>query len=198
LWLTHPTFFLFQTFVVWENLQQFLRSKGNLAKPQIFGHLLQDAYWGDQDKYFGISEQNRAFGDFFLQHIRNATSHVDYLAGGSGYIMNKVYLKTLIEALHSNLTLRGEVPEDMGQGALMLAHGVAPENSRDTLGREHFVPESPALWQIRHHARIREGSIPVNRNCCARYSTSFHHISPAEMHHLYHQFYTCRSPGLVV
>ena len=96
-------------------------------------------------------------------------------------------------ALESNLTLYGEVPEDMAHGATMLAHGIQPENSRDKAGREYFIPESPALWNVRHQARIRTGVIPPNQQCCAYYTVAFHHVSPLEMQYMHDLFYLCRT-----
>lgn len=176
-----------------ENLWRFLQTKKrDVDEPQIFGYLLTDQFWGQQQRYFDLSDQNRAFGSFFLSKVRKDNAKVDYLAGGSGYIMNRAYLRKLILALESNLTLYGEIPEDLGHGATMLAHNIEPFDSTDSLGRQHFIPESPALWNVRHQAHIRSGSIPANRNCCALYSVAFHHISPQLMHYLYDQFYLCR------
>lgn len=184
------------TFVLMENLRRFLKTKKtNEEIPQIFGYLLTDQFWGDQRLYFDLSDHNRAFGELFLTKVRKKSDKVNYLAGGSGYIMNRIYLRKLLQALESNLTLHGEVPEDMAQGATMLAHGISPGDSRDSLGREHFIPEPPSLWHVRHQARIRSGIVPANRECCARYAVSFHHISPVLMHHLYDQFYRCRGPS---
>jgi glycoprotein-N-acetylgalactosamine 3-beta-galactosyltransferase len=184
------------TYVIMENLRRFVQAKkGKVDEPQIFGYLLTDQFWGQQQKYFDLSDKNRAFGDFFLSKVRSANAKVDYLAGGSGYIMNRAYLRRLVSALESNLTLFGEIPEDMGHGATMLAHNIEPCDSTDKLGREHFIPESPALWYVRHQAHIRSGAVPAKRNCCAPYSVAFHHISPQLMHHLNDQFYLCRGSG---
>lgn len=182
------------TFVLMENLWYFLRiKKRNDNIPQIFGYLLTDQFWGDQRRYFDL-ENNKEFGHYFLSQVRNQRDKVDYLAGGSGYIMNREYLRRLVLAMESNLTLYGEVPEDMAHGATMLAHGIEPFDSRDMAGRQHFIPESPALWNVRHQAHIRSGAIAPNRNCCARYAISFHHIQPWMMQYLYDQFYLCRPP----
>ncbi len=181
------------TFVIMENLWYFLKTRHRDKKtPQIFGYLLTDQFWGDQRKYFEL-DRNKAFGDHFLSHIRDPKAKVDYLAGGSGYIMNRAYLGKLVLALESNLTLSGEVPEDMAHGATMLAHGIEPFDSRDTAGRQHFIPESPALWNVRHQAHTRSGAVKANRNCCARYTISFHHLSPWMIQYLYQQFYLCRT-----
>lgn len=181
------------TFVLMENLWHFLRMKKREEDiPQIFGYLLTDQFWRDQHVYFDI-DTNVHFGKYFLSRVRNESDKVDYLAGGSGYIMNKAYLRKLIVALESNLTLYGEVPEDMAQGATMLAHGIQPGNSRDKAGREYFIPESPALWNVRHQARIRAGVVAPNRHCCAHYTVAFHHIDPWMMQYMYDQFYLCRT-----
>lgn len=181
------------TFVIMENLWHFLRiKKKDKETPQIFGYLLTDQFWRDQHIYFDI-EKNKGFGSYFLSHVRNGSDKVDYLAGGSGYIMNSAYLRKLIVALESNLTLYGEVPEDMAHGATMLAHGIEPSNSRDKAGGEYFIPEPPALWNVRHQARIRTGVVASNQRCCAHYTVSFHHIAPWMMQHLYDQFYRCRT-----
>jgi glycoprotein-N-acetylgalactosamine 3-beta-galactosyltransferase len=185
------------TFVIMENLREFLRIKEQPEEhmPQIYGYLLRDETWGQQQqRYFDISKANQAFGDYFLSHVRNASSHVEYLAGGSGYIMNQSYLRKFVSAVQSNLTLFGEVPEDMAHGATMLAHNVTPLDSRDPVGREYFIPEEPALWELRHNARSRSGPIASSRRrCCARYTVAFHHISVPLMRAMYDRLYLCRS-----
>lgn len=181
------------TFVIMENLRVFLQARAEEQSPQIFGYLLRDQKWSHQRQYFELTDQNRAFGSHFLSHVRKPEEWVDYVAGGSGYIMNRVYLARVIKALESSLTFYGEVPEDMALGATMLSHGISPQNSRDSRGREHFIPESPALWLIRQKAQIRAGAVSSTRGCCARYAISFHHISPDEMHYLHDQFFLCRA-----
>lgn len=186
------------TFVIMENLWEFLRiKKRDDHEPQIFGYLLRDQFWLDQQKYFDLSAANRAFADYFFSHVRNASSHVEYLAGGSGYIMNRSYLQKFVSALQSNLTLFGEVPEDMAHGATMLAYGTAPLNSRDSLGREYFIPEEPALWQVRHRAQIRSGQVAKRRKCCARYAVAFHHISIPLMHEIFGIVHHCPSDSVI-
>lgn len=184
------------TFVIMENLWHFLRvKKSDKETPQIFGYLLTDQFWRDQQHYFDI-DTNKGFGEYFLSRVRNESDKVDYLAGGSGYIMNRAYLRKLIVALESNLTLYGEVPEDMAHGATMLAHGIQPGDSRDHGGREYFIPESPALWDVRHKAHIRAGLVAPNQRCCAHYTVAFHHITPSMMQNMYDQLYLCRTEPL--
>ena len=185
------------TFVIMENLREFLRiKKCEESRPQIFGYLLQDQTWQDQQRYFSLSQANQAFGDYFLSNVRKATTNVEYLAGGSGYVMNRAYLRKLASAMQSNLTLYGEVPEDMAHGATMLAHNVTPLDSRDTLGREYFIPEEPALWAIRHmahHRHSQSGRLLARQRCCARYTVAFHHISVPLMRDMYDRLYLCKS-----
>lgn len=181
------------TFVIMENLREFLRIKKQEDQiPQVFGYLLQDESWQDQQRFFDLSNSNQLFADYFLSHVRNASARVEYLAGGSGYIMNRAYLRKFVLAMQSDLTLHGEVPEDMAHGATMLAHNVTSRDSRDLLGREYFIPEEPALWEVRHKAHIRSGQIPPHRKCCAKYTVSFHHISVPQMRDMYDYLYLCR------
>jgi len=205
------------TFVIMENLHEFLRiqkqkitsSEENRIQPQIFGYLLQDQTWRDQRRYFDLSIPNRRFGDYFLSHIRTEeSSHVEYLAGGSGYIMNRPYLRRLVWAMESNLTLYGEVPEDMAHGMTILAQNISPCNSKDALGREYFIPEEPALWDLRCQSRGGGGgrgrrtqqnqqSMEITSRhkrggSFAQYPIAFHHTSVSLMRDMYDRLYLCR------
>jgi glycoprotein-N-acetylgalactosamine 3-beta-galactosyltransferase len=180
------------SFVIMENLEVFLSSPEiDPEEPTAFGYLLSDETWGEMRPYF-FTPENQAFGNFFYTHIRNNMDDVDYLAGGAGYVMNRAYLQEFLKALDSNLTLRGMPPEDMAHGATMLARGIRPQNSRDTLGRERFLPDTPELVELRHAMRLRRGVALAGSKCCSRYSITFHHIPPWQMRYLYDQLYTCR------
>jgi hypothetical protein len=186
-----------------------------MEEPLVFGHLLRDLKWSDFQRFFDLPA-NRPFAEYFFTHVRNATEPTAYLAGGSGYVMNRNYLAAFLKALDdgdgseddgsssssqprrqsqkTQKTLYGMVPEDLAHGMTMLAHGIAPRNSKDVLGREHFLPEPPDLVEWMHQTQIEKGFQRKGSKSTARYAIAFHHVSsPEEMRSMYHRLYTCRT-----
>ena len=190
------------SFVIMENLKQFLMtyhaSSELMSKPLVFGYMLQDSKWSDFKQYFDWSPENQKFGDYFFHQLRSWNQPTEYLAGGAGYVMNRQYFLKLIKALdddssYGNSTIYGHVPEDMAHGVTMLAHGIQPQNSKDTLGRERFVPEPPELWEIRTAKKYAQSKGSRSKSCISNYAISFHHMQPDEMRNIYHQLYRCRT-----
>jgi hypothetical protein len=135
------------TFVVMENLKYFLASD-NVQKmvqsdePIVFGHPAQSISWDQCRKWDGANtSENQALFDHFFTHVRDRHATADYLAGGSGYVFNKQYLKEFVSALDSTMAPRGYPPEDLAHGITMMIRGIFPKPSTDKLGQSRFIPE---------------------------------------------------------
>jgi hypothetical protein len=139
------------TFLIMENLKFFLASdpvqsmvvpittntNGDPAEPPpvVFGHVCGSESWDQlMKKWKGAeSPENKEFLDRFFGMVGNRHGVADFLAGGSGYVFNKAYLKEFVFALDSPMAPRGGFPaEDMAHGKSSIVNVVQPKNVRST------------------------------------------------------------------
>ena len=192
------------SYVIVENLKEFLASPlvqqananneslvyGRRINPlQKFGQWRNDTIW----PWFNAI-RNKDFGDRVISMF-GADSTLIYNHGGAGYVMNRMFLSELIQALQSKHAVRGAVPEDMGIAMVMMLRGVFPQQSRDDRGRERFHPEDPDFmfrrprsWYWNVHKNI--GGLASKFKCCSSKSITFHHVQ--DLWILENQLYRCR------
>ena len=196
------------SYIVVENLRYFLDSpevqaKHQQGEPLIYGRIFAWPMFEDLNRlpgYFSRKDtHNHEFGRRFLQRV-NRSDTLKYHSGGAAYVMNKEYLRILLNTFQSADTLRGIPDEDTAIGINMLYQGIHPQPTRDKQGRERFHPEPPdsmyhlyngtSKWLYDFHKLI--GGIDYGPQCCSPTSISFHHIKPLIMRVMDYQLYKCR------
>lgn len=193
------------SFVILENLRFFLASSSRTAStkdvPMAFGHVQHYEPYNYLLHWPGSeSQENQAFLDYFFSKVipNGRIQTAKYLAGGGGYVMNRLYLNEFIQGLQDpKRHPHGSPPEDLAHGMTMTARGILPSSALDKMGRNRFMQETPALQKFTHDVLINKGELPemLRNKPTAAYPITFHHITPRHMRYMYDQLYTCRSGG---
>ena len=196
------------SYIILENLRAFLNSpevqtKHRRGEPLIYGRIFAWPTFENLNRlpgYFSRRDtQNHDFGRRFLDKV-NRSDTLKYHSGGAAYVMNKEYVRILLNTFQSHDTLRGIPDEDMAVGINMLYQGVHPQPTRDEHGLERFHPEPPdsmyhlynatSKWLYDFHDLV--GGIDYGPQCCSPTSISFHHLKPLVMRMMDYQLYKCQ------
>ncbi|KAF4317690.1 hypothetical protein BBO99_00009302 [Phytophthora kernoviae] len=188
------------TYVIVENLRQYVK------RPEIMQAFNRESI--QLGHRFNLAR--RAFN----YYVRNETmktlwysrwDHLIYNSGGSGYVMNRLFLDKIAEVLDEWTCLpdesSGTMPEDAGVSFCMRWHNVYPWDTRDHLGRERWHAYSPGLifapyddpnsWYVQYHKYV--GGIKSGFESAAPDSVAFHYINPPLMYHIERTLYLCRT-----
>lgn len=191
------------TYVIMENLHKFL-ANGTLdemqSQPLIYGRIMPWPKLGELGNSFGWfqSPEQKEFRDRFFVKFPNKKERLRYAHGGPGYVMNRNYVQTLVDAyFHSADVVHGRISEDLANAFTMLYRNITPHSTMDAHGKERSHPESP--WTMYANPRwlpwVQEAI--QNRgdrsNCCSPTSISYHHVNHREMKLLEYQIYNCQS-----
>jgi glycoprotein-N-acetylgalactosamine 3-beta-galactosyltransferase len=188
------------TYVIVENMRNYLkrpevRQRFN-QEPMQLGHRfhLPD---GTLDSFIKNSTLRSLWHSRYDRLLFNS--------GGAGYVMNRLYLDKIVEALPEWTCLpeeeSGTVPEDVGVSFCMIWHDVYPWDTRDHRGRERwhaFSPDNvfqawdnPEDWYVQYHATI--GGLRSQSESAAPDSVAFHYVKPPLMYHMERILYFCRT-----
>ena len=198
------------TFVVIENLVEFLSKKEHNQTPNVFGRLIsypilledlvQDP--SEDNVLSTISKNGAEIRELIIQRIsmisKDRSYPLYYLQGGA-YVMNNAMLRLLGEQRYGDNGIWGvgTPPEDLAFGLNLWLKGIALAPSRDDQNRELFHPELPgdmidvpdrANWMVDYHKHVK-GGLKRGIHCCSRYSISFHHVPKTLMSYYFNQLY---------
>ncbi|TDH71944.1 hypothetical protein CCR75_003413 [Bremia lactucae] len=188
------------TYVIVENLRSYLKRPEILQRvnraPMQIGHR------------FSMPTQVLDY------YIKNSTLRAEwhihwdrmiYNSGGSGYVMNRLYLDTFVKSLPETTclsdTASSTMPEDAAVAFCMIWNDVYPWDTRDHHGRDRWHALNPRLisrtwrnrndWYERYHIGL--GGLRSSNECAAPDSVAFHYVKPVLMYHLERSLYFCRS-----
>lgn len=193
------------TYVIMENLHMFLANvtrEEMKSQPLIFGRIMPWPKLGELGESFGwfISPEQKAFRDRFFAKFPNKKERLRYAHGGPGYVMNRNYVKILVDAyFHSIDVIHGRISEDLANAFTMLYRNITPHSTIDvSSGKERSHPESP--WTMYANPKwlpwIQEAiqNRGEGSDCCSPTSISYHHVNHREMKLLEYQIYYCPTP----
>jgi glycoprotein-N-acetylgalactosamine 3-beta-galactosyltransferase len=188
------------TYVIVENMRNYLKRPEIIQRfhrePMQMGHRFHMP-----EGTFNFYIKNETLRS--LWHSRY--DRMVYNSGGAGYVMNRLYLDEIVEALPEWTCLpeeeSGTMPEDAGVSFCMMWHDVYPWDARDHRGRERwhaFSPGSvfqtwddPDSWYVKYHATI--GGLRSQSESAAPDSVAFHYVKPPLMYHMERSLYFCRT-----
>jgi len=179
--------------------------KTRAALDYIYQHHLNDAEWfvkADDDTYMIIenlrhmlSKLNTSQPHYIGRYI---TSPEGYNSGGAGYVFSRETLRRFKKALGEASCPQHHKYEDVAVGVCLKAQGVLPVSTRDSNGRETFIPipleihltsgyvgdESTWLKQVNYPLPYKDGP-----ESCSDYPISFHYVKPAMMYRMEYMIY---------
>ncbi|CAH1996359.1 unnamed protein product [Acanthoscelides obtectus] len=197
--------------------QEYLWGKTKEAFRYVYKHYLDKADWflkADDDTYVIVenlrymlmpynSSDPIYFGCRFKPYVNQG-----YMSGGAGYVLSREAVKRFVEISLRNATgcriHENYGPEDLEIGRCLESAQVKAGDSRDSLGRNRFLPlfpqrhlipgemweETPWYW-IYMYYKGEEGMW-----CCSDNAVSFHYIDPNEMYELEYLIYHLRPYGI--
>ncbi|KAJ7383166.1 O-glycan processing, core 1 [Desmophyllum pertusum] len=125
-----------------------LWSKTRAAWNYVYNHHMNDADWfmkADDDTFVVIenlrhlvSKMNPEEPHYLGRHFKPFGG---YNSGGAGYVLSRESVRRFKKALgDTSLCSEQSFAEDVEVGKCLYAMGVKPENTRDSSGRETFMP----------------------------------------------------------
>ncbi|KAF4043681.1 Fringe-like [Phytophthora infestans] len=188
------------TYVIVENMRAYLKRPEILQRfdrePMHMGHR------------FNMPPNKLAFyikNETLLSQWHSRFDRMVYNSGGSGYVMNRLYLDKIVESLPEWTCLpdeaSGTMPEDTGVAFCMMWNEVYPWDTRDHRGRErwhalnpqhfHLAWDDPNFWYVKYHEAV--GGVRSVFDGAAADSVAFHYVKPPLMYHFERSLYLCRT-----
>ncbi|OWZ23921.1 Glycoprotein-N-acetylgalactosamine 3-beta-galactosyltransferase [Phytophthora megakarya] len=193
------------TYAIIENMRAYLKRPEILQRfnrePMQLGHRFNMP--AEAVNHFVRNETLRS-----MWHLR--WDRLVYNSGGSGYVMNRLFLDKIVESLPDWTCLPDEadssdpsaiMPDDTGVSFCMMWHNIYPWDTRDHRGRERWhalAPENVFTpwddsnnWYTRYHDSV--GGVRSEYESAAPDSVAFHYVKPQLMYHLERSLYLCRT-----
>lgn len=186
--------------------------KTRAAWDYVYQHHFDDADWfmkADDDTFVIIENLRHLISSLDSEKPHYLGRHFKpfggYNSGGAGYVFSKETLRRFKKALgDTSLCSKDSFAEDVEVGKCLGAMGVKPAYTRDTGGRETFMPLPPEhhlipgylskdFWLFSYDSNpYKEGP-----ECCSDHAVTFHYISPNMMYVMEYMVYHLRPYGMV-